>query len=144
MLFRSAGHMGDKQRTQQNLEIVRTDVPRGLLFVKGSVPGAKNGWLLVRDSVKIPAPEGLPFPGAILEKKSSHPEHEEAPAGMVEAAAEHEVDTGPTTEEAAALLAEQHAGAPTDAEIEADAAPESSGDAATGTTGANSSKDGEA
>ena len=126
-----AGHMGDKQRTQQNLEIVRTDVPRGLLFVKGSVPGAKNGWLLVRDSVKIPAPEGLPFPGAILEKKSSHPEHEEAPAGMVEAAAEHEVDTGPTSEEAAALLAEQSAGAATDSELEADAAPE--GDAATDT-----------
>ncbi|QGN54345.1 50S ribosomal protein L3 [Novosphingobium sp. Gsoil 351] len=128
-----AGHMGDKQRTQQNLEIVRTDVPRGLLFVKGSVPGAKNGWLLVRDAVKLPAPEGLPFPGAILEKKSSHPEHEEAPAGMVEAAAEHEVDTGPTTEEAAALLAEQSAGAPTDTEIEAEQAPD--GDAATDTDG---------
>lgn len=124
-----AGHMGDKQRTQQNLEIVRTDVTRGLLFVKGSVPGAKNGWLLVRDAVKLPAPEGLPFPGAILEKKSSHPEHEEAPAGMVEAAAEHEIDTGPTTEEAAALLAEQSAGAPTDTEIEAEQAPEGEGDA---------------
>ena len=126
-----AGHMGDKQRTQQNLEIVRTDVPRGLLFVKGSVPGAKNGWLLVRDSVKLPTPEGAPFPGAILEKKSSHPEHEEAPAGMVEVAAEHEIDTGPTTEEAAALLAEQHAGAPTDVEIEAKQATE--GDVAAGT-----------
>ncbi|WP_068073090.1 50S ribosomal protein L3 [Novosphingobium lentum] len=113
-----AGHMGDKQRTQQNLEIVRTDVPRGLIFVKGSVPGAKNGWLLVRDAVKLPMPEGAPFPGAIAEKKSSHPEHEIAPAGMIEAAAEHEIDTGPTAEEAAALLAEQHAGAPTDAEIE--------------------------
>ncbi len=127
-----AGHMGDKQRTQQNLEIVRTDVPRGLLFVKGSVPGAKNGWLLVRDSVKLPVPEGAPFPGAILEKKSSHPEHEEAPAGMVEVAAEHEIDTGPTTEEAAALLAEQHAGAPTDAEIVAE---QTDGDAATDTDG---------
>ena len=124
-----AGHMGDKQRTQQNLEIVRTDVPRGLLFVKGSVPGAKNGWLLVRDSVKLPAPEGLPFPGAILEKKSSHPEHEEAPAGMVEVAAEHEIDTGPTTEEAAALLAEQLAGAATDTELEAEQAD--GGDSAT-------------
>ena len=134
-----AGHMGDKQRTQQNLEIVRTDVPRGLLFVKGSVPGAKNGWLLVRDSVKLTAPEGLPFPGAILEKKSSHPEHEEAPAGMVEVAAEHEIDTGPTTEEAAALLSEQHAGAATDTEIEAEA-----DDTATGTDGAKSTKDGEA
>lgn len=106
-----AGHMGDRQRTQQNLEIVRTDADRGLLFVKGSVPGAKNAWLLVRDAVKLPVPEGAPFPGAILERKSTVIEHEEAPAGLVESAAEHAIDTGPTTEEAAALLAEQQAGA---------------------------------
>ncbi len=61
-----AGHMGDRQRTQQNLEVVRTDVARGLIFVKGSVPGAKNGWLLVKDAVKVSAPEGLPFPGALI------------------------------------------------------------------------------
>jgi large subunit ribosomal protein L3 len=60
-----AGHMGDRQRTQQNLEIVRTDVARGLIFVKGSVPGAKNGWLLVRDAVKVPTPEAAPFPGSL-------------------------------------------------------------------------------
>ena len=60
-----AGHMGDRQRTQQNLEIVRTDVARGLIFVKGSVPGAKNGWLLVRDAVKVPTPDAAPFPGAL-------------------------------------------------------------------------------
>jgi large subunit ribosomal protein L3 len=125
-----AGHMGDKQRTQQNLEVVRTDATRGLIFVKGSVPGAKNGWLLVRDAVKLPVPEGAPFPGAILEKKSTAPEHEEAPAGMVESAAEHEIDTGPTTEEAEALLAEQQAGAPTDAED----AGEATNDTAEGTT----------
>jgi len=119
-----AGHMGDRQRTQQNLEIVRTDEGRGLIFVKGSVPGAKNAWLVVSDAVKLPAPDGLPFPGAIVERKSTLPEHEQAPAGMVEAAAEHEVDTGPTAEEAAALLAEQHAGAATDQEIEAEQAPE--------------------
>jgi len=59
-----AGHMGDRQRTQQNLEIVRTDVARGLIFVKGSVPGAKNGWLL-RDAVKVPTPEAAPFPGSL-------------------------------------------------------------------------------
>ena len=77
-----AGHMGARNRTQQNLEIVRTDVERGLIFVRGSVPGSKNGWLLVRDAVKLPMPEGAPFPGAILEKRSTAPEHEEAPAGM--------------------------------------------------------------
>jgi len=106
-----AGHMGDRQRTQQNLEVVRTDAERGLIFVKGSVPGAKDAWLLVRDAVKLPVPEGVPFPGAVLERKSAQPAHEEAPAGMVESAAEHAIDTGPTTDEAAALLAEQQAGA---------------------------------
>ena len=124
-----AGHMGDKQRTQQNLEVVRTDATRGLIFVKGSVPGAKNAWLLVRDAVKLPMPDGAPFPGAILEKKSTAPEHEEAPAGMVEAAAEHEIDTGPSTEEAEALLAEQQAGAATEAEQAAEENNEAEGNA---------------
>jgi large subunit ribosomal protein L3 len=97
-----AGHMGDRQRTQQNLEIVRTDAERGLLFVKGSVPGAKNGWLLVRDSVKLPLPEGVPFPGAVLDKKA--PQADETPS-VVEAAAEDVVVTeavetdAPATEE---------------------------------------------
>ena len=106
-----AGHMGDRQRTQQNLEVVRTDAARGLIFVKGSVPGSKNGWLLVRDAVKLPMPEGAPFPGAILEKKSTAPEHEEAPAGMVEHAAEHEVNPEVSPEQQEKLLHEQQAGA---------------------------------
>jgi len=61
-----AGHMGARNRTQQNLEIVRTDADRGLIFVRGSVPGSKGGWLLVKDAVKVAAPEGVPFPGALL------------------------------------------------------------------------------
>ena len=105
-----AGHMGDKQRTQQNLEVVRTDATRGLIFVKGSVPGAKNGWLLVRDAVKLPLPEGAPFPGAILDKKGTAPEHEEAPAGMVEHAAEHEVQPEVSPEQQEKLMHEQQAG----------------------------------
>ena len=106
-----AGHMGDKRRTQQNLEVVRTDAERGLIFVKGSVPGSKNGWLLVRDAVKLPLPEGVPFPGAILEKKGSAPQHEDAPAGMVEHAAEHEVNPEVPVEVQDKLLHEQQAGA---------------------------------
>ena len=62
-----AGHMGAKNRTQQNLEIVRTDAERGLLFVKGSVPGSKGGWLTVKDSVKIARPEEAPYPAGLLE-----------------------------------------------------------------------------
>ncbi len=106
-----AGHMGDRQRTQQNLEVVRTDADRGLIFVKGSVPGSKNGWLLVRDAVKVAAPEELPFPGAVLEKKSTQSEHEEAAPGLVEAAAEHEVNPEVSPEQQAQLLEEQEAGA---------------------------------
>src|SRR5690606_32018296 len=92
-------------------EVVRTDATRGLIFVKGSVPGAKNGWLLVRDAVKLPAPVGAPFPGAIIEKASTSSEHEEAPAGMVEAAAEHEVQPEVSPEQQEKLLQEQQAGA---------------------------------
>ncbi|MFS0737394.1 50S ribosomal protein L3 [Sphingomonas sp. 1P06PA] len=66
-----AGHMGDRQRTQQNLEIVRTDVERGLLFVKGSVPGAKGTWLLVRDAVKVDRHADAPLPGAVRKAASS-------------------------------------------------------------------------
>lgn len=123
-----AGHMGDRQRTQQNLEVVRTDAARGLIFVKGSVPGAKNAWLVVRDAVKLPLPEGLPFPGAVLEKKNLQADHEEAPAGMVESDAVHEIDTGPTAEEEAAILAQQEAGAATDAEQAADDNNQAEGD----------------
>ncbi|WP_209347991.1 50S ribosomal protein L3 [Pontixanthobacter sp. CEM42] len=85
-----AGHMGDRQRTQQNLEIVRTDATRGLLFVKGSVPGHKNAWLVVRDSVKLKMPEDLPFPG-VMRRNEDEYATEEATPGLVESAAEHEV-----------------------------------------------------
>lgn len=67
-----AGHMGDRQRTQQNLEIVRTDVERGLLFVKGSVPGSKGTWLLVRDAVKVSQPADLPYPASLKAAANSN------------------------------------------------------------------------
>ena len=60
-----AGHMGDKNRTQQNLEIVSTDVERGLIFVKGSVPGSKGGWLLVKDAVKVTRHADAPMPAGL-------------------------------------------------------------------------------
>ncbi|HEX8466696.1 MAG TPA: 50S ribosomal protein L3 [Allosphingosinicella sp.] len=109
-----AGHMGAKNRTQQNLEIVRTDLERGLLFVKGSVPGHKGGWLLVKDSVKIPRPEGAPYPAGIRAIAETI-EHEEAPAGMVEVAATHELPPLPGAEEVAAGVAESDAQADTGA-----------------------------
>lgn len=72
-----AGHMGDRQRTQQNLEIVRVDDERGLIFVKGSVPGAKNAWLTVKDAVKVARHAEAPYPAGI---KSAANSNETAPA----------------------------------------------------------------
>jgi large subunit ribosomal protein L3 len=60
-----AGHMGDKYRTQQNLEVVGTDVERGLIFVKGSVPGSKGGWLFVKDAVKVDRHADAPYPAGL-------------------------------------------------------------------------------
>jgi len=60
-----AGHLGDVRVTTQNLVVVRADVEQGLLFVRGAVPGAKNGWVLVRDAAKGTGKEGLPYPAAL-------------------------------------------------------------------------------
>jgi large subunit ribosomal protein L3 len=49
---RMAGHMGNAKRTAQNLEVVRVDAERNLLLIKGAVPGAKGGDVIVRSSVK--------------------------------------------------------------------------------------------
>lgn len=59
-----AGHMGSTQVTTQNLKIVKVDSERGLLMVKGAVPGSKGGWVLVNDAVKKALPEGVPTPGS--------------------------------------------------------------------------------
>jgi large subunit ribosomal protein L3 len=55
---RMAGHMGDVRVTTQNLEVVRVDTERGLMLIKGAVPGAKGGWVLVRDAAKAKAKGG--------------------------------------------------------------------------------------
>lgn len=60
-----AGHLGDARCTVQNLEVVKTDVDRGLIMIKGAVPGSKGGWVTIRDAVKKKAPDGLPMPAAI-------------------------------------------------------------------------------
>lgn len=59
-----AGHMGDVRVTTQNLTVVRTDVDRGLILVKGAVPGSKGSWILVRDAIKVERPKEAPLPGA--------------------------------------------------------------------------------
>jgi large subunit ribosomal protein L3 len=58
-----AGQLGNEKVTTQNIEVVGTDVERGLILVRGSVPGAKGGWVHLRDAVKRKLPEGAPVPG---------------------------------------------------------------------------------
>ncbi|MHA1523070.1 MAG: 50S ribosomal protein L3 [Alphaproteobacteria bacterium] len=61
-----AGHMGSVQVTTQNLTIAKTDVARGLIMVRGAVPGPAGSWVVVRDAVKRKAPEGLPMPASVV------------------------------------------------------------------------------
>src|SRR5919202_1582838 len=57
------GHMGVDRITTLNLKVVQLDVERGLILVEGAVPGAKGGWITVRDAVKKKLPDGAPKPG---------------------------------------------------------------------------------
>jgi large subunit ribosomal protein L3 len=78
-----AGHMGVDRVTTLNLKVVMTDVERGLVLVEGAVPGAKGGWIRLRDAVKKALPKDLPrpgkfrLPGAAADEK---PEPDAAPA----------------------------------------------------------------
>lgn len=60
-----AGHLGDERVTVLNLKVVSVDEERGLILLKGAVPGSDGGWVRVRDAVKKKAPEGLPFPAGL-------------------------------------------------------------------------------
>jgi large subunit ribosomal protein L3 len=59
--------------TTQNLKIVRTDVDRGLIMVEGAVPGAKGGFILIRDAVKKALPKDVPTPGAFRKRAEAAP-----------------------------------------------------------------------
>ncbi len=65
------GHMGVERVTTLNLKVVQTDVERGLILVEGAVPGAKGGWITVRDAVKKALPKDAPKPGKFREAAST-------------------------------------------------------------------------
>ncbi len=86
-----AGHMGDVRVTTQNLEVVKTDVERGLLLIKGAVPGSAGSWVLIKDAIKKALPEGAPRPGAFAipaneDEKPAADAAEETPAEATAAA----------------------------------------------------------
>jgi large subunit ribosomal protein L3 len=97
-----AGHMGDARVTTQNLTVVKTDVMRGLIMVKGAVPGSKGGWVLLRDAAKRPLPEGVPMPAAIVELSSPSQETQVDESPFEEIVTEEAVVEEAVTEDLAA------------------------------------------
>ena len=105
-----AGHMGSVRVTTQNLEVVRTDAEKGLIMVKGAVPGSKGGWVMIKDAAKKPTPENVILPAALRSAGAAAAEAAEKAAAEAAAA------------EAEALRAQQEAEqAALDAQAEADA-----------------------
>ncbi len=88
-----AGHMGQRQRTQQNLQVVQIDEVQGLIFIKGAIPGHENSWVSIKDAIKFPVPADVPFPAAFKSTNASAT----AAAPVVEAPAET-TNEAPTTE----------------------------------------------
>jgi large subunit ribosomal protein L3 len=77
------GQMGVERVTTLNLRVVQTDVERGLILVEGAVPGAKGGWIMMRDAVKKALPKEAPKPG-----KFRAPAEDKPAAASAEAPAE--------------------------------------------------------
>jgi large subunit ribosomal protein L3 len=111
-----AGHMGSVRVTTQNLQVVKTDSDRGVIMIKGAVPGPKGSWVTIKDAVKKPVPENVILPAALMSsKKEAMRAAEEAAAA---AAAEAEAEAKRLAEEQAA--AEAAALADAEASIEAE------------------------
>ncbi|MFT3995956.1 MAG: 50S ribosomal protein L3 [Asticcacaulis sp.] len=75
-----AGHYGVETVTTLNLEVVRIDAERGLIFIRGAVPGAEGSFVKIRDAVKKSAPQDLPFPAGLKKAAAAPAQAEEAPA----------------------------------------------------------------
>jgi large subunit ribosomal protein L3 len=110
-----AGHMGAARVTTQNLQVVRTDSDRGLIMVKGAVPGSKGGWVTVKDAVKKPFPENAILPAALRSAAALAAKAAEEAAAAA-AAAEAEAAAAAAAAEQAAMeaAAEAEAAAPAD------------------------------
>jgi large subunit ribosomal protein L3 len=78
------GHYGDERVTTQNLEIAKVDVERGLIMIRGAVPGAKGGWVMVRDAVKKALPKDAISPASVTKRGANGKAPEAAPAEQAE------------------------------------------------------------
>jgi large subunit ribosomal protein L3 len=76
-----AGHQGATRVTTQNVEVVSTDADRGLILIRGAVPGSKGAWILVRDAAKVALPKDAPKPAALRAKAEAKSETTSAAEG---------------------------------------------------------------
>jgi large subunit ribosomal protein L3 len=111
-----AGHMGAARVTTQNLQVVKTDSDRGLIMVKGAVPGSKGGWVTIKDAVKKPFPDNAILPAAL--KSAADEAAKAAEEAAAQAAAEAEAEAQRLAEEQAAQEAEALKEAEADIEAE--------------------------
>ncbi|MFN4155611.1 MAG: 50S ribosomal protein L3 [Paracoccaceae bacterium] len=102
-----AGHLGAVRVTTQNLQVIRTDADRGLIMVKGAVPGSKGGWVTVKDAVKKPVPDTVIMPAGLRSaaKAAAAAAEAAAAAAAAEAAAAEEARLAAQAAEQAALEA---------------------------------------
>lgn len=86
-----AGQMGNARVTTQNLEVIGTDDEDGLILVRGAVPGARGGYVLIADAVKRAVPDGAPFPAG-LKSAAAPPEDAQEASEEVEAPVADDTD----------------------------------------------------
>ena len=120
-----AGHLGAVRVTTQNLQVVRTDSDRGLIMIKGSVPGSKGGWVTIKDAVKKPFPDNAILPAGLkslgeaarkaAEEAAAAAAAEEEAARLAAAEAEAAAQEAAMAASEAASAAEDGAGDATDA-----------------------------
>jgi len=105
-----AGHMGSDNVTTLNLTVFRVDVERGLILIKGAVPGTEGAWVKIRDAIKSAAPKDLPKPGSTKQSAAAKVEADKAAAADA-AAAEAAAADAAAAEAAAAEAAAAEAAA---------------------------------
>ena len=103
---RMAGHMGSARVTTQNLQVIRTDADRGLIMVRGAVPGSKGGWVTVKDAVKKATPGNVIYPAALRSAADEARKAAELAAAEAAAAAAVAAKAAAEAEEAALAAAE--------------------------------------
>ena len=113
-----AGHMGSVRVTTQNLQVIRTDADRGLIMVRGAVPGSKGGWVTVKDAVKKTAADNVIYPAALRSAAEEAKRAAEAAAAEAAAVAAAAAKAAAEAEEAALAAAEAEAQASIAADAE--------------------------